>query len=541
MKDVENLYVVIDKLISVMEKMYYRYKDIMNVEYGSVEYYHLIGELTRLTKYEDDLISEIPKSEELIQTISDNIDILYSNDNIFIDIFVTSRFQSILNNISAFCEKQYIHNDSLIDSQENVISIYDEIYLNFVMRLDRVLKKSRSIENKQKIRYIQLAHIFSFKNLSDNFINNNLRLDSDFVNEFDIKDDSDPLFYGFKKFIVNDLCDNTLSRNIYLSKSYNPSANDIIYLSNILLLKSIVLELSDKEFLSLRNDFLSQLDDLDLDNFVIYNLKKCFDLEYKRRVTKSEKQKFKPIDEKLYNKLVNLIKFEDFFYDKIIDIDNNIGTIASLADYEKDLVSNIDIDVDDVPVIYSKVMNDLSFFVNIGDDLIKKNAIGVRIKNLFDVLKKTDFADGIVGKNYDSIVCNHIVDSIKMFHGNDATINHLLFMYPILTDDLILLDGNHSLIERFSDEITSDSLNSNYNDYIYDKNEQLFKIFLDILDDLERYSDVYLNEWSELLYFKLCEISDIINSVSYEYLCEIKDEVSSIAADDIKRKVLSLL
>ena len=121
---------------------------------------------------------------------------------------------------------------------------------------------------------------------------------------------------------------------------------------------------------------------------------------------------------------------------------------------------------------------------------------------------------------------NHIVDTLKKYNGDLAIVKLYLYMFPTLTDDFVLMNGNYSMIERFSDDITSKILeNSSVYDYCYDKNEQLYKLFTIIIDDLTRYSDMYETDWTSLFDFKICELSDIISCVSDEHLCDIKGEI----------------
>ena len=252
------------------------------------------------------------------------------------------------------------------------------------------------------------------------------------------------------------------------------------------------------------------------------------------------------LDEEFASNLITLLKLEEALYDKIMDLKlddfDNFNVISSLIGFEKDLISELDINKNNVSIISSVVYRDLGFFVDIYNDSFKKNAIVQRIKNIFDFFRKTDLADGILEKNYESIVSNHIVDTLKIFNGNLSIVKSYLYMYPSLTYDLVLMNGNYSMIDRFSDEITSISLgNDNVYDYYYDKSEQLYKVFTYIIDDLTRYSDIYESDWSSLLDFKLCELRDIIDNVSDEHLCEIRDEISCLDDGLIKNKVLSLL
>lgn len=543
---------IIDNLINVTEEIYMRYKDILNVQYKDDNYYYLIGELTRLSKLEDEILLLFPKTSRLLDDINSSIKNIYKCDNYNMYNFVLNRIDSNISNLCALSEDEElsnISNLSLVDSQNNINSIYDELYFNFILRLNNVINNSDNIEYKRKIRFIQLGYIFSFKNISDAFINNNLCLESDLIeSREDIYNDID--FYNSFMYLKNvtafNLCESLLMKNITFSKYYNEKSNDVFYLSNILLFKSLLQDINDPDFIQIRNSFLFDFDNFKCDNFVIGKLKKSFDLEYDRRFSMEKNESTQSLDEKFVSNLITLLKLEGTLYDKIMDLKldgfDNLSVISALLDYENELVNELDINKDNASIISSVIYRDLGFFVDFSNDLFKKNTIVQRIKNSFDYFKKDDLADGILEKNYSSIISNHIVDSLMIFNGDLSIIKFYLYMYPFLTYDFVLMNGNYYLIDRFSDETTSLSLdNDSVYDYYYDKNEQLYKLFTIILDDLIRYSDIYESDWTSLLDFKICELSDIIDNVSDEHLCQIKNEISCLENGLIKKKVLSLL
>lgn len=543
---------IIDNLINVTEEIYMRYKDILNVQYKDDNYYYLIGELTRLSKLEDEILLLFPKTSRLLDDINSSIKNIYKCDNYNMYNFVLNRIDSNISNLCALSEDEElsnISNLSLVDSQNNINSIYDELYFNFILRLNNVINNSDNIEYKRKIRFIQLGYIFSFKNISDAFINNNLCLESDLIeSREDIYNDID--FYNSFMYLKNvtafNLCESLLMKNITFSKYYNEKSNDVFYLSNILLFKSLLQDINDPDFIQIRNSFLFDFDNFKCDNFVIGKLKKSFDLEYDRRFSMEKNESTQSLDEKFVSNLITLLKLEGTLYDKIMDLKldgfDNLSVISALLDYENELVNELDINKDNASIISSVIYRDLGFFVDFSNDLFKKNTIVQRIKNSFDYFKKDDLADGILEKNYSSIISNHIVDSLMIFNGDLSIIKLYLYMYPFLTYDFVLMNGNYYLIDRFSDETTSLSLdNDSVYDYYYDKNEQLYKLFTIILDDLIRYSDIYESDWTSLLDFKICELSDIIDNVSDEHLCQIKNEISCLENGLIKKKVLSLL
>ena len=542
---------IIGSLINVTEDIYLRYKDILNVKYKDENYYYLIGELTRLSRLEDEILLSFPKTSRLLDDIYSSIRNIYNCDNYLMYNFVLNRIDSNFCNLCALAEEKELSNissNNFIDSQVNVNNIHDTLYFNFILRLNNIINKSENLEYKKKIRFIQLGHIFSFKNISDAFINNNFCIESDLIerNEDSYNDiDSYNSFMYLKNNTAFNLCESLLMKIISMSSYYNKELNDTFYLSNILLFKSLLQDINDPDFIEIRNLFMFDLEFCEDDNFVITKLKDCFDLEYNRRFSLEKNENIQSLEVDFSNDLINLLKLEDVLYDKIIDLKldgfDNFNVISSLIDYEKELISKLDINMDNASIVSSIIHRDLGFFVDLYNDSFKKNAIVKRIKNSFDYFKKDDLAEGILEKNYSSIMCNHIVDSLMLFDGDLLIIKSYLYMYPDLTSDLVLMNGNYYLIDRFSDEITSLSLgNDNVYEYCYDKNEQLYKLFMNIIDDLIRYSDIYESDWSSLLGFKLCELSDIIDNVSDEHLCQIKDEIFCLDDGLIKNKVLSL-
>ena len=539
------------KLIDVIEEIYYRYKDILDVKNKDDNFYYLIGELTRLSNMEDEILLSFPKTSRLLDDINNSIRNIYRCDNYLMYNFVLNRIDSNICNLCALSENkelESISNVSFIDSQNNLNSIHDELYLNFILRLNNVIESFSSLEERKKVRFIQLGHIFSFKNISDAFINNNFCLENNLISkqEDNYEDiDSYNSFMYLKNNTAFNLCESLLMRIISLSNYCNEKANSVFYLSNILLFKSLLQDINDPDFIEIKNSFMYDFENNNDDNYIINKLKKCFDLEYSRRFSVEKNKSVQSLDEEFSSNLITMLKLEETLYDKIMNLKfdgfDNFNVISSLIDYEKELVSKLDIDMDNASVISSIIYRDLGFFVNISGDLFKKNSIIQRIRNVFEYFRKIDIADGILEKNYSAIISNHIVDSLMIFDGDLSIVKSYLYMYPTLTSDLVLMNGNYYLIDRFSDETTSLSLgNDNVYEYYYDKNEQLYKLFTYIIDDLTKYSDVYESDWSSLLDFKLCELSDIINSVSDEHLCQIKDEIFSLDDGLIKNKILSL-
>ena len=542
----------ISELIKVTEELYLRYNDVLNVKYKSDEYYYLIGELTRLSKIEDEILLSLPSVGRLLDDVNNNIKTTYKCDDILMYIFVLNRIDSNICNLCALAEEKElsnISNISLIDSQDNINSINEELYYNFVMRLDNVIDSVSDLKEKRKIRFIQLAHIFSFKYLSDSFIENNLCLDIDFnkrrENIFDDVDSYNSFMY-LRNNIAFNLCESLLMRNITFSSYYNDDDSNLFYLSNILLFKSLLQDINDPDFIEIKNSYMFDYNVFKEDNFIINKIKKCFDYEYNRRFSQEKNERVQSLDEKNAINLINLLKLEDVLYDKFMNLRldgfDDFNLISSLVAFEKDLIDELDINKDNISIVSSVIDRDLEFFIDVYDNLFKKKSIIQRLKNGISYFRKNELADGVLEKNYDSIISNHIVDSLKMFDGDLSIIKSYIFMYPYLTDDLVLLNGNYSMIDRFSDETVSISLgNKNVYNYYYDKNEQLYKLFTILMDDLTRYSDMYESEWLSLFNFKICELSDIINSVSDEHLFQIKDEILSLDKCMVKEKLLSLL
>ena len=536
-------------LINITERIYLTYKKILDVKFKDDDYYRIIGELIRLSKIEDDILLSLPKNIRVLDNINNSIRNIYSRNNYLMYNFVLNRIDSNICNLCALVENEEllnISNISFIDSQYNINSINDELYFDFILRLNNVISDTSDIGNKRKIRFIQLGYIFSFKNISDAFINNNLCLESNLIErrENSYSDvESYNSFMNLKNTLAFDLCERILMRNITLSSYFNENHNSAFYLSNLLLFKSLLQELNDSDFMEIRNIFSFDYETAKANNLVIRELKQCFDLEYDRRFSIEKNDVTQVLDSNCYDNLITLIRLEDTLYDKIMSLKldgfDNFKLISSLIRYEKDLLDELDVNMDNASVISPVIFRDLKFFIDLNGNTFKEKAIIKRLKNSFDYFKKFDYSEGIVEKNYDSIISNHIVDSLKKYNGDLSVFKYYLYMYPSLIADFALMNGNY--LERFSDETTSLSLGNRFvNDYYYDKNEQLYKLFTDIVDDLTRFSDMYESDWASLLDFKICELSDIINSVSDEHLYEIKSEILSLDEGVVKNKILSL-
>ena len=178
----------ISKLLNVTQEIYLKYLEILDVKYKGDDYYHLIGELTKLSKVEDNLLQSLPSSARLLDDVNNTIKHIYECDDIFMYNFILNRIDSNISNLCALADEKELAsltNISFSDSQKNINFIYDEIYYNFILRLNKVINGYTNLKSKREVRFIQLGYIFSFKNISDAFINNNLCLDSDLISRYE--------------------------------------------------------------------------------------------------------------------------------------------------------------------------------------------------------------------------------------------------------------------------------------------------------------------------------------------------------------------
>ena len=310
-------------LINITERIYLTYKKILDVKFKDDDYYRIIGELIRLSKIEDDILLSLPKNIRVLDNINNSIRNIYSRNNYLMYNFVLNRIDSNICNLCALVENEEllnISNISFIDSQYNINSINDELYFDFILRLNNVISDTSDIGNKRKIRFIQLGYIFSFKNISDAFINNNLCLESNLIErrENSYSDvESYNSFMNLKNTLAFDLCERILMRNITLSSYFNENHNSAFYLSNLLLFKSSLQELNDSDFMEIRNIFSFDYETAKANNLVIRELKQCFDLEYDRRFSIEKNDIAQVLDSNCYDNLITLIRLEDTLYDKL--------------------------------------------------------------------------------------------------------------------------------------------------------------------------------------------------------------------------------
>ena len=539
-------------LFDTIEKMYLSFKKVLDVKFKSDEYYSLIGELNNLTKMEDDISLSFPMSSRLLVSINDCIKNSYSCDDVYMYNFVLNRLNSLFSNLCAECENKELEeldDFEFVESQSNINNIYDELYLKYIMRLNNVIDSFDDISNKRSVRFIQLCNIFSVKNISDAFIKNNLCLHNNLISKKEDEFKSDINFYNnfiyYKNSVLFDFCEELLMKNLAVCDFSDNPFDNLYHYSNMLLFKSVLQDINDSDFISLKNDFMLDYDNFDQNSKAVDLLKRCFDLEFSRRF--NYKNDFTvPLDENFVSNFISLLKTEECLYNEVMNFNldgfDNFDTAQSLINYESDLINLLDINYQNVDSISSLVFRDLDFFVDVYNNFPKKTAIISRLRNLIGVLNENFLADGVLRKNYNSIISNHLIDSLKKYTNDDLfVIKMQLFISPILTNDIFVLNGNYMMLERFSDEVSASSLNEDSLDYCFDKNAQLFRLCNDIFDELIEYSSIYKNEYRDLFYFKLCELSDIINSVSDEYFYYIYDFVSKIDDKFVKDNVLSLV
>ena len=538
----------VQKLLKNFELLYESFQKMIFLEPGTDEFYCELANLKRLTDEEDIIMQSFPRVQRILDNISFYMKKLYSNDN-DMRYLISKRLDSIINSLCSELDEEDldVKMEDYVMRESYLIQIHDNLLTKYIKNLFDKHSKKTHLKNVY-------STVFSSKGLTDVFISNNFDINSFEIIKDEEMADKFGMSYEDYMYIKNeyvfDYAESILTK-ILTGLSFN---DYISFNEDLILFETIIYELNDVDFETFRKKVYKDLKKIS-NNENLTQIKEAFDRDYSRRFSSNNEDKDEVLDDNIVQSLISLLKVEEVLYDKfsllnLDNVSNDFNMVEALILYESEFVQNIISSSIDVSILEDIIFRDLGFFTSSKSDDRKKKIIFQRIKNLIADFHYNDLASGIVVKNYESIIFNHIVDSLNEFHkisDSDefnridimSVYKDIIFMYPVLTSDLIFLNGNYKMLSRLSDDVSAELLGHSFNSYIYDKNEQLYKLSFSLLEEIADLSLSCQDDKSLLpmLEFKLIEFNDIISSVNAEYYYEIMGNVSEIENQKVRKKI----
>lgn len=519
-----------DRLFDSISKIYdyNSFSDINN-------YNDQIERIKLYYKKEKYLISKIPKNLDVYNYIMESLnnkELKLKNER-----FVITRFRNIVNSFCFDLQPKYqnagFFSDDEYDDEifllRKKLLIDDNLLAEYLMSFDGPIREGNqeaiSIFNK-----IKLYNIFLNKSLFDSWIINDFKTsffpyctDKEMMKKLNMgKED----YYILREDIVFESCYNLL-KCILRDKKKNKT--DIVIQDAFFNFKFLLKKLSTNSVSSIQDEFLSLHDNVGNYGF-LEDVLNCLEVELSFRDDIIDKNSL-CVNYDYFNQIIGIIKFEDKLFDIYDSInfnsnDNDLSKLGNYVDIEKDIISNLKIDSS----LFS-ILNDLfnyNMWIYLSGDVIKKsNLIASRLSNLLPVYKSLKIIPSQSIDSYDFIQKNHLIRALgdlwdMKCQFDDGVVKsefeniykYSFFTNPALTDDLILVNGNHKFIFDISNDLSG---LDNY-EFDYDQNEQLFNLGCDIIsfiiDNENNINSV--NEYANFQ-FKINELIDIISNLSDEY------------------------
>ena len=529
------------KILDSMKKIN-NLKDFSDVK----EYDEEIEKIKLFLKKEKFLISKIPEDIEIYNYIFNymNTQIIGLKD----EDLLKSRFRTILYNKylqmlpDITPDEEYEEEEPKEGKQDLINRLYirTNLLVEYLRSFDNPMKIANE-KSKQLFNRIRLFNIFINSHLFDMWTNN--YFDIECINYYTEKEMQKKLKLSEEDYkeqledIVTEDSANLLAK--VLTPSKKPKKNIIIQ-DSFFNFRFLITKLSTEQLKSIIDglDGISEtIDDHPLYSTVINSLTNEIDsrddkdIEIEQELEEDDEiEEQLPIDKEAFNKIVNLIKFEDKLIDYFMEIDlssdnNDMKKISQMVNYEKTLVNEIG-NSPSIFVILRDLFDDNLWIYLTGNVAEKTTLITQRILNLLPIYNEINVLPYQKINSHNFIQKNHMIRSLKKLwdlsqesenvigEGLKKVYKYNYFTNPLLTDELISIDGNHRLLFDLSPELSglSDL------EYKYDQDEQLFKTGCSLIMFIMN-NEASINSVLDFanFQFKINELMDILLHITPEY------------------------
>ena len=566
---------VIQSVLNIEENILNSIKKISEFnDFSDINSYN--DEVERLKlfyKKENLLISKIPDDIDFYNYLFEVLK--KSSFGLKSENIVLSRFRSILYNNYLSLKPKYegvnineeddFYDGEIIELKAKVF-IRDNLLIEYLKSFDEPMQ---IMDRKNYVFFnrIRLYNVFLNKNLFDfwiksgfDFDNINYCTDDEAIKYLNISKDD---YYYLLNETVSDCCCNLLTdcfSDVKKSKS-NITVQDSFF-NFIFLLK----KLSTESLMSIKSEMYDVYKSVG-DYGILSDVLDAIDGELENRdvMIQNENEKFL-IDSTLFDKIINLVKLEDKIFDLYSGVDfnsinNDLTMLNEYILFEKDLIKEIDVSSSLITILNDLFENSLWIYLT-GDVDKKSYIISQRLSNLFPFYKDLKILPSQKIESYNFIYKNHLVRSLNnlwnlkleckddvLKAGLEEVYSFYYFINPDLTDELLALDGSHTLIYDLPEDLSGlDDI-----EYKYDQNEQLYNLGCEIIsyifDNEDNINSVF--DYSEYQ-FKINELIDIISNLSlnyerklYRYLMNyssffspLRRDIRKIFKEDLKIKTI---
>ncbi len=514
--------------LNILELEFDNFKNISSCPKGTEDFFRIFSDIEDLCLKEEKYIDRLPQNVAFLSDLSVSAHNFYNNVDIEKRYFVLMRLDNTLEVLKAKVEDENICDDILNDE------FYDSYDL-FNKSRERLIREFIS-STSSEFGYLAA---FSIKEISDELIANNFELDGLHLNDVN------------QNNYYDNLSDEVQSKIMDLIVGSEFNEDSLIRNFNIEIFKFMLSKLRNFDFQMIKDT---------IENEKIY-LNNVSYLEIINMFKQAEKDRNNHVCHNVnidvFDRLVNLIKLEEVLFKKYDSLNvcdsSSLKSISSLLQYEKEIIDDLNIDEYDCDILYDVISSDIHFFLVSNYSPYINKVITRRIINLLPIFQK-DVASGTFRKSYNEVIKNHIINSLSEYkkvicdvpEDRDAlkyvqVYKNIIFEYPDLLNDVIVLNYDFSVLFSFDDETNSLMLGfKNPIDYYYDKDNQLYMLAKTVIKEISNIlTEMEDNPELVALYeFKICEFNDIIISVSTEHLYSLYDEIEDINNRDIKKILL---
>lgn len=530
---INNIFHIEEKILDSVRKIS-KLNDFSDIDY----YFEEIEKIKLFYAKEKFLISKIPSDADFYSYLFESI------DNVSFDLIdknlILSRFRNILYNnyllLKFEDDKDNTLYDDVFDDElyelKAKLFIRDNLVTEYLKSFDQPMKysddKSFSIFNN-----IRLYNIFLNINLFDFWIKSGFDFDKisyctdeQAINHLKLSKED---YYYLLNETISENCVSLLTG--VFSDVDRPKYN-IIVQDSFFNFKFLLKKLTTESIKAIKKEMDSVYSSVGKYG-LLPDIIKMLDSELDGRefVDSSCDRENKCVDSTIFDKIVNLVKLEDNIYDLFNEIDfsssnNDLTKLGNFVLLEKDLVKDIPFSSSLVTYLNDLFNDNLWLYLNDATDE-KSFFISYRITNLLPFYKNLKICPSQKEDSYIFIYRNHLIRSLrdlwelrcesnnsKIKNGFESIYRFYYFINPCLTDELIYLNGNHSLIFDLSSDLSGlDNL-----EYEYDKDEQLFNLGCEIISfifDNEDCINTVLDY--SVFQFKINELMDVISNLSISY------------------------
>lgn len=531
---------IIYNVLSIEEKMLDSLKKISEFhDFSDINNYN--NEIDKLKLYyrkENYLLSKIPDDINLYNYLFEVLK--KSSFGLENEDIILSRFRNILYNNYLSLQPKYEGinfngEDDYYDAEmyelKAKLFVRDNLLFEYIKSFDDIIHYDND-KNYVFFNRIRLYNVFLNKNLFYFWIKNcfdfdniNFCTDDEAIQFLNLSKDD---YYYLLNETVSDICSSLLTG---VFSDVKKSKSNIIVQDSFFNFIFLLKKLSTESVMAIKEKMENVYDSIG--NYgILSDVIDVIDEELDKRedLVKDNNDEFL-IDSTLFDNIINLVKLEDKIFDifNVVDFNsskNNLEKLSMSILLEKDLVKDIYISSSLVTILNDLFNNSLWIYLT-GDVDEKVFMITQRITNLLPFYKDIKMSPSQKAESYKFIYRNHLIRSLKNLwklkndckdniikNGLEKTYKLYYFINPELTDDLLALNGCHTLLFDLNSDLSGlDSF-----EYRYDQDEQLFNLGCEIISYIFE-SENKINSVLDysVFQFKINELLDVISNLSVPY------------------------